>query len=83
VKCTVRWTSLERQEVYTIVIGKPVRKQSLGTPKVRSGGNIKMDLRELIVSCRGGRADELAEDLAQCLTFLLEVACLRVVEPVS
>jgi hypothetical protein len=42
-----------------------------------------VNLRELIVSCRDGRWEELAQDLAQWLTFLLEAACLLVLDPES
>jgi len=41
----------ERREVYRVLVGKPEGKKTLGRPRHRWEGNIKMDLQE--VGCGG------------------------------
>jgi hypothetical protein len=47
-------------EMHRVLVGKPVEKRSLGRPRRRWEGNIKMDLQEF----EGGRGDwmELVQD---------------------
>jgi len=43
----------EMRNSYTILVGKPEEKRSLGRPRLREEDNIKMDLHE--ISCDRGK----------------------------
>ena len=49
----------ERTDVYRVLVGKPEGKRTLGKPRRRWEGNIKMDLQEV------GRVSMDCNDLAQ------------------
>jgi hypothetical protein len=42
--CSTNW---EKQNAYSIIVGKPEEKRPLGRPRRRWVDNIKMDLREI------------------------------------
>jgi len=50
----------ERRGVYSVLVGKPEGKRSLGRPRRRWEDNIKMDFRE--VGCGGMDSIELAQN---------------------
>jgi hypothetical protein len=66
----------EKRNAYRIFVGKPEGKRSLGRPRSRSVGNIKMDLREI----GWGRMDwiKLAQDRGQWWALVILVMNLRV-----
>jgi hypothetical protein len=37
-----------RKDAYSVMVGKPERKVSLGTPRHRCKGNIKIDIKEIV-----------------------------------
>ena len=61
----IRWAERvtlmgERRGVYSVLVGKPEGKRSLGRPRRRWEDNIKMDFRE--VGCGGMDSIELAQN---------------------
>jgi len=53
----------ERRNVYSVLVGKPEGKRSLGRPRSSWENNIKIDLQE--VRCGGMDWIELAQDVSQ------------------
>jgi hypothetical protein len=44
----------EMRNAYSILVGKPERKRSLGRPTSRCEDNIRMDLREIVLGVWAG-----------------------------
>jgi hypothetical protein len=53
----------EGRGIYRVLVGRPEGKRTLGRPKCRWEGNIKMDLRKIGIS--GGNWIQLAQDRVQ------------------
>jgi len=53
-----------RRGVYSVLVGKPEGKRSLGRPRRRWENNIKIDLQE--VGCRGMDWIDLVQDANRC-----------------
>jgi hypothetical protein len=66
----------ERRGKYTILVGKPVEKGTLGRPRRRWEDNIKIDLQE--VGCGGIGWIELAHDKDRWRALVTAVMNLRV-----
>ena len=66
----------QSRNAYRVLVGKPEGRRSLGRPRRRWEGNIKMDLRE--VGCVLGDWIALAEDRDQRRAYVRAVMNLRV-----
>jgi len=66
----------ERRGVYSVLVGKPEGKSSLGRPRHRWDNNIKMDLQE--VGCVGMDWIELAQGRGILWALVNAVMNLRV-----
>jgi hypothetical protein len=69
-------TYVERKGVYTVLVGKPEGKRSVGRPWRRWEGNIKMDLQE--VGCGSIVWLDLARDRDRWRMLVNAVMNLRV-----
>jgi hypothetical protein len=61
-------TNGEKRKPYRILVGKPERKKSLGRPRRRWEGNIKIDFREIEWVCMDWI--DLAQDRDQWRTLV-------------
>jgi hypothetical protein len=66
----------EGRGVYRVLVGRPEDKRSLGRPRRRWEGNIKMDLREIGID--GANWIHLAQDRIQWRACVNTVMNLRV-----
>jgi hypothetical protein len=66
----------EKRNAYRILVGKPVGKRPLGTPRRRWVDNIKMDLRE--IRWDGVNWIDMAQDRDQWRALVNTVLNLRV-----
>jgi hypothetical protein len=66
----------EGRGVYRVLIGSPTGKRSLGRPRCRWEGNIKIDLRE--IGIEGANWIRLAQDGIRWRVFMNTVMKLRV-----
>ena len=66
----------EKRGVYRVLVGKPEGKRSLGTPRHRWEGNIKIDLRE--VGCAGTDCIDLAQDRDRLRAIVNAVMNIRI-----
>jgi hypothetical protein len=64
------------KNAYRILVGKPQGKRTLGRPRCRWLGNIKMDLRE--IGWGGMGSIDLAQDRDQWRTLVNTIMNLRV-----
>jgi len=68
----------EKRRVYTVLVGKPEGKSSLGRPRCRWEDNTKMDLQE--VGCVGMDWIKLAQDRDRWWALVYAVMNLRVLQ---